>query len=183
MTGAKRGGDSGRGAMAWNSIQIRPVGEGARLIELGEAAPETTALARALAARILTEAWPDVYDVLPAYRTVLVRFDPCLTDGRSMDARVRAALREIGSISPKLGRVVELAVHYGGEYGPDLADVAAHAGLSPEDVARQHAAARYRGEFLGFSPGCPFLSGLPPALATPRLDTPREQVPAGSVGI
>ena len=183
MTGAKRGGGSGRGAMASNSIQTRPVGEGARLIELGEARPEITALARALAARILAERWLGVYDVLPAYRTVLVRFDPCRVDGPSVDARVRAALAAIGPISPKYGRVVELAVRYGGEYGPDLAEVAAHAGLEPEEVARQHAAASYRVEFLGFSPGFPFLSGLPPALATPRLDTPRERVPAGSVGI
>jgi KipI family sensor histidine kinase inhibitor len=183
VNGLNRCGDGGRQALPRSRIRTRPVGEGARLIELGEPKPETTALARALAARILSEEWPGVYDVLPAYRTVLVRFDPCHTDGPSVDARVRATLAIIGPISLEHGRVVELAVRYGGEYGPDLADVAAHTGLLPEEVARQHAAASYRVEFLGFSPGFPFLSGLPPALATPRLDTPRERVPAGSVGI
>src|SRR5579864_5969186 len=97
--GTKREGDSGRGAMSWRNIQTRPVGEGARLIELGEAKPETTARARALAARILSEGWPGIYDVLPAYRTVLVRFDPCRTDGQVVDARARATLAAMGPIS------------------------------------------------------------------------------------
>ncbi len=164
-------------------VRIRPVGEGARLIELGEAAPETTARARALAERIVGERWPGIDDVLPAYRTVLIRFDPCRTTGEAVDERVRAALATLGPAALGQGRIVEIPVCYGGASGPDLNDVAAHTGLSPEEVVRRHAGALYRVEVLGFSPGFPFLSGLPPELATPRLDTPRTRVPAGSVAI
>ena len=80
-------------------------------------------------------------------------------------------------------RIVEIPVCYGGEYGPDIGDVAARAGLGEGAVAARHAAASYRVAMLGFSPGFPFLLGLPPELACPRRDTPRASVPAGSVGI
>ncbi len=169
--------------MADHSLRIRPVGEGARLVELGEVTPETTAHARALADRLLDEPLPGILDVLPAYRTVLIRFDSCRVTGQDVDTRVRAALEDLESIPHGEGRVVEIPVCYGHEYGPDLEDVAEHTGLSPDEVIRQHAGALYRVEFLGFSPGFPFLSGLPPALATPRLSTPRTRVPAGSVAI
>jgi antagonist of KipI len=169
--------------MAEHSLRIRPVGEGARLVELGEVGPETTALARALANRLLDEPLPGLLDVLPAYRTVLIRFDSCRIAGEDVDTRVRGALEDLECIPHGEGRIVEIPVCYGNEYGPDLEDVAAHVGLSPDEVVRRHTEVLYRVEFLGFSPGFPFLSGLPPALATPRLSTPRTRVPAGSVAI
>ncbi len=80
-------------------------------------------------------------------------------------------------------RLVEIPVRYGGEFGPDLADVARHTGLTPERVVEMHAAAEYLVYFLGFAPGFAYLGGLPPELATPRLSAPRKRVPAGSVAI
>jgi KipI family sensor histidine kinase inhibitor len=77
----------------------------------------------------------------------------------------------------------DIAVHYGGEHGPDLDALAEHAGLPSRDVIELHAAGEYRVAMLGFSPGFPYLLGLDPRLAMPRLDTPRTRVPAGSVGI
>jgi biotin-dependent carboxylase-like uncharacterized protein len=100
-----------------------------------------------------------------------------------VDAWVRDALTALEAIPHDGGRVVEIPVCYGSEYGPDLEDVAAYVGMSADEVVRQHAGALYRVEFLGFSPGFPFLSGLPAGLATPRLSTPRTLVPAGSVAI
>lgn len=80
-------------------------------------------------------------------------------------------------------RTVEIPVQYGGDAGPDLAAVAAHAQLSIEEVIQRHCTATYRVAMLGFAPGFPYLLGLDPALATPRRSTPRTQVPAGSVAI
>jgi KipI family sensor histidine kinase inhibitor len=80
-------------------------------------------------------------------------------------------------------RLVELPVLYGGADGPDLDAVAAQAGLSPAEVIERHAAGDYAVAMLGFAPGFPYLLGLDPALATPRLQTPRTRVAAGSVGI
>ena len=72
---------------------------------------------------------------------------------------------------------------YGGEAGPDLAFVASHTGLSADEVIRRHTAPRYTVYFIGFTPGFPYLGGMDVRLTTPRLETPRARVPAGSVGI
>jgi KipI family sensor histidine kinase inhibitor len=81
------------------------------------------------------------------------------------------------------GEMHEIPVRYGGDDGPDLTDVAAHRGLTEDDVAALHAGATYTVGFIGFSPGFPYLLGMPDTLATPRLATPRTRIPAGSVGI
>ncbi len=86
-----------------------------------------------------------------------------------------------GGVEP--ARTIEIPVSYGGVFGPDLDDVARHTGLSPERIVEMHSAARYLVYFLGFSPGFPYLGGLPPELATPRLPAPRKRVPAGSIAI
>ncbi len=80
-------------------------------------------------------------------------------------------------------RQIEIPVIYGGEHGPDLADVARHTGLSEQQVVERHASADYITYFIGFQPGFPYLGGLPTELATPRRAEPRLAVPAGSVGI
>ncbi|RYZ52896.1 MAG: 5-oxoprolinase subunit PxpB [Sphingobacteriales bacterium] len=76
-----------------------------------------------------------------------------------------------------------IPVCYGDEYGPDLADVAKHAGVTEEEVIKQHSNADYLVYMLGFMPGFPYLGGLPDALSMPRKNVPRAVVPAGSVGI
>jgi biotin-dependent carboxylase-like uncharacterized protein len=78
---------------------------------------------------------------------------------------------------------VEIPVCYGGEYGPDLDGVAAHSGLSAAEVIARHERAEYLVHAIGFSPGFPYLGGLPPELATPRRTTPRLRVSPGSVAI
>ncbi|MEW4369506.1 5-oxoprolinase subunit PxpB [Paenibacillus kandeliae] len=79
--------------------------------------------------------------------------------------------------------VVEIPVCYGGEYGPDLAHVAAHNGLTEQEVIALHSGGDYLVYTLGFAPGFPYLGGLSDQLTTPRRDTPRIRIPAGSVGI
>lgn len=81
------------------------------------------------------------------------------------------------------GRTIEIPVIYGGDAGPDLKEVAAHTGLSPDDIIARHCAGEYRVYCLGFQPGFAYLGGLDAALATPRRATPRLVIPAGSVAI
>lgn len=80
-------------------------------------------------------------------------------------------------------RRIEIPVIYGGNFGPDLSEVAEHCGLSVSQVVEQHSSVDYVVYFLGFQPGFAYLAGLAPALATPRRAEPRLMVPAGSVGI
>jgi KipI family sensor histidine kinase inhibitor len=120
----------------------------------------------------------------PAYASVLVEFDPRLREYAEVEALVREyAARDEAAPHAEIPRLVEIPVHYGGDYGPDLADVARHTGLSPERVVELHSNAEYLVYFLGFAPGFAYLGGLPPELATPRLSAPRKHVPAGSVAI
>jgi KipI family sensor histidine kinase inhibitor len=79
--------------------------------------------------------------------------------------------------------VVHIPTLYGGEYGPDLEFVAQHAGLTTEEVVSVHSGSDYLTYMMGFSPGFPYLGGLSNTLTTPRLETPRTEIPAGSVGI
>jgi inhibitor of KinA len=124
-----------------------------------------------------------VVDLSPAYASILVRFDPRLTDHDLIAGHVLRLLRRIGSVAPPAARVVEIPVCYGGEFGPDLEDVAQFAALSREETIALHAGRTYDVFFLGFSPGFAYLGVVPDAIACPRLARPRRQVPAGSVGI
>jgi inhibitor of KinA len=81
------------------------------------------------------------------------------------------------------GRLVRVPACYGGEFGPDLEEVSRHQGLDPEEVIALHSGATYRVYMLGFTPGYPYLGGLPARLAMPRLNVPRQLVKAGSIGI
>jgi inhibitor of KinA len=96
---------------------------------------------------------------------------------------VKAALRDLPDAAELPSRRVEVPVCYDEDLAPDLRDVARHVGLSADEVVRLHAGATYVVRFLGFSPGFPYLAGLPERLAMPRLERPRVRVPAGSVAI
>jgi KipI family sensor histidine kinase inhibitor len=124
-----------------------------------------------------------VMNLHPAYASLLVDFDPRRVTAERLEAQAREAMDRAARAPLPRARTVEIPVCYGGECGPDLEDVARHHGISPQRVVELHAGAEYLVYFLGFSPGFPYLGGLPAELATPRLDTPRKLVPAGSVAI
>ncbi|CAG2131834.1 5-oxoprolinase subunit B [Cupriavidus yeoncheonensis] len=125
--------------------------------------------------------WRGVVDVVPGMNNLMVIFDEA-ADVAALERNLKLAWAS-GEASQAIGRLVEIPVRYGGEHGPDLADVAAHTGLSPQEVVRRHSAGEYVVYFLGFQPGFAYMGGLAPELATPRRREPRLAVPAGSVGI
>ena len=131
--------------------------------------------------------WPAVGEALPGMNNLTLLFDPAAIDAAELEIQVLAAWLQIGDLSDAVDsaerRTIEIPVAYGGAHGPDLADVAAHTGLSPAEVVRRHAAGDYVVYLLGFLPGFAFMGGLPPELATPRRAEPRVAVPARSVGI
>jgi len=124
-----------------------------------------------------------IVDLHPAYASLLIRYDPVRCDP---DALARELERRVGSLSGRpvrKGRSFEIPVRYGGSHGPDLAEVARATGLHEDEVVAAHAGAEYEVRFVGFSPGFPYLAGLPECLHTPRRAAPRSHVPAGSVAI
>jgi len=125
---------------------------------------------------------PDVVEAIPGMNniTVILR-DPHM---QALDAieRLQRWWEESDALEPE-SRFIEIPVIYGGEGGPDLAEVARHSGLSEKQVVELHASVDYVVWFLGFQPGFPYLGSLPERLHTPRRGEPRLRVPAGSVGI
>lgn len=81
------------------------------------------------------------------------------------------------------GRLIDIPVHYGGEFGEDLFEVARFHHTDAKEIVRWHTEPTYTVFMMGFQPGFPYLGGLPKHLHTPRRDIPRTKVPAGSVGI
>ena len=122
-------------------------------------------------------------DVVPAYASVLVRFDPTKVALAHVMACMRGALPAQDPIDGGRMRTLRVGVRFGGEFGADLDESAAAAGLTTERYVRAFCAAEYRVAFVGFLAGFPYLLGLPPQLAAPRRATPRDRVPAGSVAI
>ncbi len=126
---------------------------------------------------------PGVFNLHPAYVSLLVDFDPMRAEAALLADEIRRLLDTAADPNVEPSREIVIPVCYGGELGRDLEAVAAHCGLAPAEVIERHAAPEYRVAFLGFAPGFPYLSGMDPKLATPRLTTPRTRTPAGSVAI
>ncbi len=119
----------------------------------------------------------------PAYCSLLVKFDALKLQHHELEAILRQYLDRLERVSLPEPRQLEIPVCYGGEFGPDLTDVAAMHGMTPAQAIELHASTSYLVYFLGFVPGFAYLGELPEALVTPRLAKPRRRVPPGSVGI
>lgn len=161
---------------------IRDAGDSALLVELEERIDEAVnARALAIAAAIRDAKLRGIRDVVPTYRSVAVYFDPLVAPPDEIRGVIEAACRV--PVRERQGRHVDVPVAYGGECGPDLAEVAAFAGLDEQAVVARHAERTYRVFMLGFLPGFPYMGLVDAAIAAPRKTTPRVRVAAGSVGI
>lgn len=170
--------------------RVEALGEDALLLRFGDCID--AALNRrvhAVAAGIVARRPSWLLDIVPAYATLALfvdRFafpanaDPLHEAERWLDAQAFGTDAATVAVEQ---RVVDIPVRYGGEDGPDLEAVAAHAGLSVHEVVARHGAGDYSVAMLGFAAGFPYLLGMDAALAMPRLETPRTRVAAGSIGI
>lgn len=124
-----------------------------------------------------------VRNLHPAYCSLLVKFDVLKLRHEEVEGILRGYLARLDEVRLPKPRLVKIPVCYGGEFGPDLAEVCALRGLTAGQVIELHSSVEYLAYFLGFVPGFAYLGELPEALVTPRLAAPRRRVPAGSVGI
>ncbi len=126
---------------------------------------------------------PGIRNLHPAYCSVLVKFDPLKQRHDDLEKILTQYLARLDDVTLPEPHQVEIPVCYGGAHGPDLTDVSALCGMTPEQVIDLHSSTTYLVYFLGFVPGFAYLGELPQALVTPRLATPRRRVSPGSVGI
>lgn len=159
-------------------------GDKALYIELGDSiSPEINRRVKSLVSSIDEASIPGVIDLAPTYRSILVYYDPLQITLDDLQRKLIALGQRSTKETSEVSRVVEIPAVYGGEHGPDLDFVASHNNLTREEVVRIHMGSDYLVYMLGFNPGFPYLGGMSGKIATPRLNTPRVKIPAGSVGI
>ena len=164
--------------------RIVQLSESAITVEFGDTIDvRTNELVLAFVAAIEHTAIEGLVEVVPTYRSATIYFNPLLTDTATITKQVRALMTNPTTTPSRPSTLHTIPVWYGSTAGPDLPDVARHAGLTPAEVSTLHASVTYRVYMLGFSPGFPYLGTVPDRIAAPRLSTPRKQVAAGSVGI
>ncbi len=163
---------------------ILPLGDSALLIHLGdEIDPAINRRVHALDALLRMHSEPGVAELVPAYATLLVHYDPLVLTYAQVSAWAEAHMHEASDTFAQPAHRIEVPVRYGGEQGPDLRAVAEYHHASVNEIVRLHTSRDYTVFMMGFTPGFPYLGKLDDALVTPRLETPRTRVPAGSVGI
>jgi inhibitor of KinA len=165
-------------------MKITPASDSSLLVVFGdvislEMQERVLALFRALQAR--RDQW--IRNLHPGYASLLIDFDPLLVTQQEVEGLVESVADDRSTAATEGAQDIEIPVCYDTEFGPDLADVAAHTNLPIDEVIGLHSSATYRVCFLGFTAGFAYLGGLPEALHMPRLATPRGAVAEGSVGI
>lgn len=163
---------------------ILPCGDTAVTIQIGNEISEAVngevvAVLQALSAASI----PGILELVPSYTAVCVHYDPLLLPYEQLLESLRKMTMDVRHEQINDKPVVKIPVCYGGEYGPDLAFVAEHNGLTPEEVVRRHSQGTYLVYMLGFLPGFAYMGGMDESIACPRLTSPRTKIPAGSVGI
>ncbi|MDR2013158.1 MAG: 5-oxoprolinase subunit PxpB [Rhodanobacter sp.] len=173
------------------ALVIEPLGETVLLLRFGDDIHNALNVrVHAAAALLRAVELPGIVDLVPAYATLALHYAPEIwighhnTPWRHLADAVRAVFATPpADAAPPTPALVEIPVCYGGDDGPDLAEVAHHCALRTDEVIAHHAAATYTVAMLGFAPGFPYLLGLDTRLHTPRRATPRTRVTAGSVAI
>jgi len=176
-----------------HELRVEPLGDTALVIFFAQDGARELDLRRNarihLAADCLRRAClPGVVDLVPAFATLTIHYDPIVTLREyevlaQFQEAVAAHLSDLPEAAPLAPRVREVPVCYGGEYGPDCAELCERLALSLADLAALHSAPLYHVFMIGFQPGFPYLGPLPQALHLPRRKSPRQAVPCGSVAI
>ncbi|MGD8229236.1 MAG: 5-oxoprolinase subunit PxpB, partial [Desulfobacteraceae bacterium] len=162
----------------------RIMGDRALLVELGdEIHPVVNRRVRELFITLDQHPIQGVMDVVPTYRSLLIIYDPLIVRLAVLKGKLEELKQVMNQAQIPEAKTLEIPVCYGGEYGPDLEWVAAYHDITPDEVIRVHTGTTYLVYMIGFTPGHPYIAELPKSLVTPRRETPRANVPRGSVGI
>jgi inhibitor of KinA len=165
-------------------VRLVSAGDAALVVELpARIDPATRARAVAIAEAARRRFDTTIRDVVVGYCTVTVYFDPAVVDPAWLEAGLRAVAGGLSDTAAVRGATIEVPVCYGGDLGPDLAEVATFAGCTQAEAIEVHCRPTYRVYVVGFVPGFPYMASVDPRIALPRRATPRTRVPPGSVAI
>jgi inhibitor of KinA len=167
-----------------DSVKFRAASDRSLLVSFGDVISlDIHRRVRALLQMLTSEPIAGVRNLQPGYCSLLITFDGLRMRHDDVQSVVQSYVERIDAVDLPPAREVEIPVCYGGEFGPDLDELAKLHDMTTAQAIDLHSSAEYVVYFLGFVPGFAYLGGLPDALATPRLAAPRWAVPAGSVGI
>lgn len=175
-------------------IKIHVAGENSLIVYFGDrASPHVSQTIHYMNACLSHSKGQWLIDLIPSYASLLVIFDPLVTDHLWVRKKIHQVyqgfLDNQGVLDPQVqsdqirAKTITLPVYYGQEVAPDLADLAQHAGLSPEAFIELHQAVDYHVYAIGFAPGFAYLGEVDARLKSARLTTPRKKVPKGAVAI
>lgn len=171
-----------RNDMAGFTITI--AGDSALNLEFAHViSPETSAKIRLAAENLSADPIEGITELVPTFCSLMVYYNPLIITFDELSRRLSGKLGRIGEVDLGIRKIVQIPVCYGGDFGPDLAAVAAHADMTEAEVVTVHSAHDYLIDMLGFLPGFAYLGGLDARLHTPRLAIPRTRIEPGSVGI
>jgi len=167
-----------------DGVQFQPASDQSLLIYFGQQiTPDAHQRVRKLLRLLEQKPIAGVRNLNPAYCSILVSFDALRLNHADLEEILRGYIHRLDALRIPKGRELKIPTCYGGEFGPDLNEVASLHGITPAQAIELHSSATYVVYFLGFVPGFAYLGELPEALATPRLASPRRSTPSGSVGI
>ena len=165
-------------------FEILPAGDSAIHVQLPERIdPLLNAWCVALGRAIERSLGRAVRDIVVGYCALTAYFDPLFIDAVWLEGRIRDIAGSIDEVEEREGLLIDVPVCYGGEFGPDLADVARFGGISEEEVVALHSGTTYRVYLVGFVPGFAYLAEVDRRIAAPRRPSPRAVVPPGAVAI
>ncbi len=166
--------------------KILTCGEGAVTVEFSRKINSRAgAAAISLAGQLRQQNAAGICEIIPTYRSVTLCYDPLKISYKELKRLIASCVRHprAAAQDEESVRRFYIPVCYGGPFGPDLEYLAQRSGLDPREVVRRHISREYPINMIGFLPGFPYLSGMDASIAAPRLENPREKIPAGSVGI
>ncbi|HET9664034.1 MAG TPA: 5-oxoprolinase subunit PxpB [Burkholderiales bacterium] len=165
------------------TVRFLPSGDTAIVVEFGDRIDrELNQRVLRLNTAVRAARIPGVVETLPTFRSLMVHYDPLLTQCATLITIIERLL-DAGTDDARPAKVWRIPACYEGRHAPDLDEVARRSTLSPAEVVRLHSITQYQVYMIGFSPGFPYMGDVPEPLALPRRTDPRVRVPAGSIAI
>lgn len=164
--------------------EVYPYGDSALVVQFGREISEAAyGRVRGLLAALEADPPEGMRELIPAYNSLLVVYDPGKAEFSALEEEVRSKAAGSEGTPETKSRIVRIPVCYEAPHAMDLEEVARHTGLSTDEVVSIHSGGTYLVYMLGFTPGFPYLGGMDVRIAAPRRASPRTRIPAGSVGI